>query len=143
MSDTKLNCPACLATNKIPSERLGDKPKCGKCKKPLFSGRVMNLTAQNLNATLVNNDIPVIVDCWAPWCGPCKSFAPTFEKAAKELEPYFRLAKLNTEKEQRIAQKWNIRSIPTLILLKNGKEIKRNAGAMNATQLKAWVNASK
>lgn len=143
MSNTKLNCPACLATNKIPSERLGDKPKCGKCKKPLFSGRVMNLTAQNLNATLVNNDIPVIVDCWAPWCGPCKSFAPTFEKAAQELEPYFRLAKLNTEKEQRTAQKWNIRSIPTLILLKNGKEIKRSAGAMNAAQLKAWVNALK
>ena len=141
MSDTKLNCPACQATNKIPSERLGDKPKCGKCKKPLFTGRAMNLTGQNLNATLVNNDIPVIVDCWAPWCGPCKSFAPTFEKAASELEPNFRLAKLNTEKEQRIAQKWNIRSIPTLILLKNGKEVKRSSGAMNLTQLKAWANS--
>ena len=101
----------------------------------------MTLTGQNLNATLVNNDIPVIVDCWAPWCGPCKSFAPTFEKAAKELEPHFRLAKLNTEKEQRVAQKWNIRSIPTLILLKNGKEVKRSSGAMNLAQLKAWANS--
>ena len=141
MTNTKLNCPNCQATNKIPSERLSDKPKCGKCKKPLFSGRAMTLTGQNLNATLVNNDIPVIVDCWAPWCGPCKSFAPTFEKAAKELEPHFRLAKLNTEKEQRIAQKWNIRSIPTLILLKNGKEVKRSSGAMNLAQLKAWANS--
>lgn len=103
----------------------------------------MMITAQNLNATLVNNDIPVVIDCWAPWCGPCKSFAPVFEQVAAEVEPHFRFAKLNTEKEQRIAQKWNIRSIPTLIMLKNGKEIKRSAGAMNLSQLKQWLNSLK
>ena len=139
MSTTKVTCPKCNASNRLPSDRLSDKPSCGKCKKPIFSGKPMELTASNVVATVTHNEIPVLVDCWAPWCGPCKSFAPTFEKAAKELEPNVRLAKLNTEAHQQVAARWKIRSIPTLILFKHGKEVARMAGAMSSSQLKQWL----
>ncbi len=139
MTTTNLSCPKCSTKNRIPSDRLSDKPKCGRCKLPLFMGKPMQLTATNVAATLHHNDIPVLVDCWAPWCGPCKSFAPTFEKAAKDLEPRLRLAKLNTEVEKKVAGRWNIRSIPTLILFKEGKEVARLAGAVPLAQLKQWL----
>ena len=90
-------------------------------------------------STLNNNQIPVLVDCWAPWCGPCRNFAPIFEQAAKEFEPQYRLAKLNTEDEQNLAGRWQIRSIPTLILFIDGKEKARTSGALSLTQLKQWV----
>lgn len=99
----------------------------------------MELTAANVVATIAHNEIPVLVDCWAPWCGPCKSFGPIFEKAAKELEPNVRLAKLNTEANQQVASRWQIRSIPTLILFKGGKEVARMSGAMSLPQLKQWL----
>ncbi len=136
---THINCPNCLATNRLPEERLSDKPSCGKCKKPLFTGKPMELHPGNVAATMDNNDIPIVVDCWAPWCGPCRSFAPVFEQAAAQLEPKARFAKLNTEAVPSIAQRWRIQSIPTLIVFKGGKEIARMSGAMPLPQFKQWL----
>ncbi len=137
---TNISCPSCQSTNRIPTNRLADKPKCGKCKSNLFSGKSQELTAANVGVILNHNEIPVLVDCWAPWCGPCKSFGPIFEKAAGELEPQLRFAKLNTEQEGSLATRWQIRSIPTLILFKNGKETARISGALSLAQLKKWIN---
>jgi thioredoxin 2 len=139
MTTINISCPNCSATNRLPKDRLADGPTCGKCKKQLFTGKAVALSAANVAATLNHNEIPVLVDCWAPWCGPCKSFAPIFEQAAKTFEPRLRLAKLNTEEQQQIAGRWNIRSIPTLILFKQGKEVARQAGAMSMPQLKQWL----
>lgn len=140
MTTTTISCPNCQKSNRVPSERLGDGPKCGNCKKPLFSGKPMELTAANVASTLNHNDIPVLVDCWASWCGPCRSFAPTFEQAAKDLEPKVRFAKLDTEANQQLAARWQIRSIPTLILFKGGKEVDRVSGALPGQQLKQWLS---
>ena len=134
-----LSCPHCSATNRVPAERLGDGPKCGKCKQPIFAGKAQELTAGNVSSVLNRNDIPVLVDCWATWCGPCQQFAPIFEQAAQNFEPNIRLAKLNTEAEQGIAAQWQIRSIPTLILFKQGQEVARMSGAMALPQLKQWL----
>ena len=134
-----INCPNCLATNRLPDERLADKPTCGKCKKPLFAGKPMELHPGNVAATMDNNDIPVVVDCWAPWCGPCRSFAPVFEQAAAQLEPKARFAKLNTEAVPSIAQRWRIQSIPTLMVFKDGKEVARMSGALPLPQFKQWL----
>lgn len=134
-----LSCPHCNVTNRIPADRLGDGPKCGKCKNPVFSGKVQELSAANVSSVLNRNDIPVLVDCWATWCGPCQQFAPIFEQAAKEFEPNIRLAKLETEAEQGIAGQWQIRSIPTLILFRQGKEVARMSGALPLPQLKQWL----
>lgn len=139
MTTTNVSCPNCNAKNRLPSERLNDGPKCGKCKSPLFQGKPIEINSANVAAILNNNEIPVLVDCWAPWCGPCKSFGPIFEQAAKELEPKLRLAKLNTENEQQLGGRWNIKSIPTLILFKQGKEYARTSGAMMLPQLKQWL----
>ena len=141
MSITNASCQHCNAKNRLPSDRLGDNPKCGKCKSPIFSGKALELSSANVAAVLNHNDLPVLVDCWADWCGPCKSFAPVFTQAATELEPKLRFAKLNTEKEQGIAGRWQIRSIPTLILFKAGKEVTRQSGAMSLVQLKQWLLA--
>lgn len=135
MSSIQLNCPHCFATNRLPSERLNDKPNCGKCRQPLFVGKPIELTSNNVATTLERNDIPVLVDCWAAWCGPCQNFAPVFEEAAVRMEPYIRFAKLDTEAAPDIAQSWGIRSIPTLILFKDGKEVRRVAGALPMPEL--------
>ncbi len=140
MTTTTISCPACNAKNRLPSERLGDNPKCGKCKKPMFFGKPVELTSANVAAMLNHTDIPVVVDCWAPWCGPCRTFAPVFEQAARELEPKLRFAKVNTEAQQGIAGRWQIRSIPTLIVFKAGKEVARMAGAMPLPQFKQWLS---
>lgn len=134
-----LSCPHCHTTNRVPEARLGDGPKCGRCKAPIFAGKAQALTAANVSAVLNNNDIPVLVDCWASWCGPCQQFAPIFEQAAAKYEPKLRCAKLDTEANQALAGQWNIRSIPTLILFKGGKEAARINGALPAPQLAQWL----
>jgi len=135
----KIVCPYCDAVNKLPSDKLGAGGACGKCKKKLFTGKAVTLKAANAQRHFEQSGIPVVVDCWAAWCGPCKSFAPTFKKAAKKLEPKARFATLDTEQEQRLASRFKIRSIPTLLIMKNGKEVARQAGVMNLAQLEAWL----
>ena len=139
MSDLKqLACPACNAVNRIPVARLGQHPRCGKCHQPLFSGKPLDLHAGNFAAHIDRGDLPVLVDFWAEWCGPCKMMAPQFVQAAQLLEPEARLAKLDTEAESQIAAHFNIRGIPTLILFRAGREVARQSGAMSAQDIVRW-----
>lgn len=134
-------CTQCTATNRIPNDRLQDNPKCGKCKQPLFMGVPVELTDQTFQKHISKNDIPVVVDFWASWCGPCKMMAPEFKKAAETLEPSVRFAKLDTENNQQTAAQFGIRSIPTMILYRNGKQVAQQAGAMSAVQISQWVQS--
>jgi len=142
MSSLHIACPHCNTTNRIDSRRIQQRPKCGKCKQFLFTAQPLELTAKNFSQHIRHNDIPVIVDFWAPWCGPCKMMAPAYAQAAIQLEPKARLAKLNTEQEQSIAKNFAIRSIPTLIIFKDGQEISRQSGAMNTNDIVRWVNST-
>jgi thioredoxin 2 len=142
MSDKKhIVCPHCSAVNRIPATRLADKPNCGKCKQPLFTGHPVELTDQNFAKFIAKSDVPVVVDFWAEWCGPCKMMAPAFAEASAQLEPNVILAKLNTEVAQQTAAQFGIRSIPSIILFKNGKEVSRQAGALNTQQIIQWVTS--
>ncbi|KAF0206257.1 MAG: thioredoxin [Gallionellaceae bacterium] len=134
-------CPNCSAVNRVPSDKLGEHPTCGKCKQALFTAHPAELNSNNFMQHITRNDIPVLVDFWAPWCGPCRSMAPAFEEAAQRLEPGFRVAKLNTEEAQELAARYDIRSIPTLALFKGGREIARQAGAMSATGIVQWARS--
>jgi thioredoxin 2 len=132
-------CPHCHAANRLPAERLADGGTCGKCKGRLFSGEPLELDAASFDRHLLRSGIPLLVDFWAPWCAPCRAMAPAFAQAAKQLEPEFRLAKVNTEKESALATRFGIRSIPTLALFRDGREVARQAGAMDAAGLMGWV----
>lgn len=134
-------CAQCDAVNRIPLARLNEHPKCGACHHHLFESRPIALTATNFQKHLGRNDIPVLVDFWAPWCGPCKMMAPAYEKAAARLEPRVRLAKVNTEEEQVLGAQYGIRSIPTLVLFRQGKEIARQAGAVGEADILRWVSS--
>ncbi len=134
-------CPHCVAVNRIPEERLVARPRCGKCGERLFSGKPVELSQATFQKHLQKNEIPLLVDFWAPWCGPCKMMGPAFAEAAAQLEPRLRLAKVNTEIEQTLGAQLNIRSIPTMILFHNGVEKVRQAGAMNSAGIIQWVNS--
>jgi thioredoxin 2 len=134
-------CPHCTTVNRIPAARLEAAPRCGHCHQALFSAQVIELNGAAFRRHIERNDVPVVVDFWAPWCGPCQMMAPQFSQAAVQLEPRVRLAKLNTDAEAGLAGEFNIRSIPTLALFKSGREINRRSGAMGTADIVNWVRS--
>ena len=134
-------CPLCLGINRVPNDKLSSSPKCGKCQQSLFGHAPQALNAVNYQKVISRNDIPVVVDFCAPWCGPCKAMAPAYEQAAKQLEPRVRVAKLNTEQDPSVGSALAIRGIPTLIVFVGGKEIARQSGAMPQGEIVRWVES--
>ena len=132
-------CGKCDSVVRLPSDRLSGSPRCPKCHSALFEGKPITLTSINFDKHVSRSDLPLVVDFWAPWCGPCLAMAPFFEQAARQLEPKLRFAKLNTEDHPAPAAKFNIRSIPTLIVFRGAKEIGRQSGAVGAAALVRWL----
>ena len=135
-------CPHCHTTNRLPRERLDQGANCGHCKQRLLEGRPFELDKVGFDRHVANDDLPLVVDFWAPWCAPCRSMAPAYQEAAARLAPGVRLAKLDTEAEPDVASRFGIRSIPTLIAFKNGREVARRSGASDVSGLLGWIKAS-
>lgn len=140
MSDARhIVCPACGVTNRTPAEKPASQARCGSCRTPLFAAKPIEVDAAAFEKHRRSNDIAVLVDVWAPWCGPCRAMAPSFEAAAAELEPDVRLLKLNSDNEQQLAGQLGVRGIPALILLKGGRVVAQTAGAMPPAQIVNWT----
>jgi thioredoxin 2 len=144
MSTDSLNavCPHCQAVNRIPAARKDESPQCGRCSEPLFPGRPVALNTAAWERFSTRNDLPVLVDFWATWCGPCRAMAPQFEQAARRLAGRVQFAKVDTDAEPELAGRFGIRSIPTLVLMQGGRELRRASGAMSAAQLEQWLGAA-
>jgi thioredoxin 2 len=138
-----LVCGRCGAVNRVPAVRLSENPKCGRCHASVLDGSPVELDAASFDAFLARNDLPVVVDFWAEWCGPCKMMAPAYAQMAREQRLQLRLAKLDTEASPAVAGRYGIRSIPTLIMFRNGQEIDRAVGALDAARLRAWLLQAK
>ena len=136
---TQVPCPSCLAANRVPSERIGEDPKCGKCGTALVAGAPAELDEAGFDDYVARSELPVLADFWAPWCGPCRSMAPHFERAAAALKGRVQLVKVNTEAAPRLATRMGIRAIPTLVLYRDGAEVKRASGALDAGELARWA----
>lgn len=132
-------CPHDGALNRVPRARLDQNPTCGKCHRPLFAGKPVDLTSATFDRQVAQGDLPVVIDFWAAWCGPCRMMSPAFEAAAAQLEPRVRLAKLDTEAESAIAARYGIQGIPSMILFRKGREIARTSGAMPTQRIVAWI----
>ncbi len=138
-TSTHVACPHCAALNRIPSARLGEDPVCGRCGQALLDGRPLALTDADFERVVARTELPVIVDLWAPWCGPCRSMAPAFEQAARELKGRALLVKVDTDANPHTAARFQVRSIPTLLKLQQGREVARLSGAMPAAQIVRWA----
>ncbi len=137
-----LVCPHCHTTNRVARAHLGSAPDCGSCHQPLFEAHSTALDEASFDKHISRNHIPVLVDFWAPWCGPCRQMAPSFEQAARQLEPHIRVAKVDTEANPSLAARFHIRSIPTLALFVGGREVARQAGALGAADIVRWTQAN-
>ena len=134
-------CPHCRGINRVPATRLADSPKCSHCHERLFTSHPIALTVADFDLHTIRSDFPLVVDFWAPWCGPCRMMAPAYEQVAKILEPHVRLAKVNTEDEQTLAAWFGIASIPTMIIFCNGGEVARQTGALGLQDIVRWVRS--
>lgn len=132
-------CPHCAGLNRVPAEKCTADPVCGKCKQPVFSGTAVEITSANFANMVQKSELPIVLDFWASWCGPCQNFAPIFSQAARELEPAFRFGKINTEQQQQLAAQFQIRSIPTLLLMQQGRLVAQIAGALPKQQFYQWL----